>query len=212
MNISDLSLPANFNFYHDTIPAEARLLFTPLAKIQERVRDIMAEYESPLLNDVLFLSNYMMVTFNTKSTPLMKLLTGMEMLLEKLDEWEAYASKKLNSCQDEVNLIKQLIIRYRKIQILSWRNLLNHYRTKSIKSDFVNCVRLIHTLEKQVFDGAMYRPTKFVDQTELEIFDLLDLFIRDSSLGLFESRLNALKMVLASFEMKKAKLLGDESI
>ena len=103
MNISDLNLPSTFNFYHDTIPSEARLLYSPLAKIQERVRDIMTEYESPLLNEVLFLSNYMLVSFNTKSTPLMKLLTGMEMLLEKLDEWEAYASKKLNSCQDEVN-------------------------------------------------------------------------------------------------------------
>ena len=51
------------------------------------MRDIVAEYESPILNDVLFISNYMMVSFNTKSTPLMKMLTGMELLLEKLDEW-----------------------------------------------------------------------------------------------------------------------------
>jgi len=66
----------------------------------------MAEYESPLLNEVLFLSNYMMVSFNTKTTPLMKMLTGMELLLEKMDEWEAYASKRLNSCQDEVMTLK----------------------------------------------------------------------------------------------------------
>lgn len=45
----------------------------------------------------------------------MKLLTGMELLLEKLDEWEAYASKSLNSCHDETQHIKQLIIRYRKL-------------------------------------------------------------------------------------------------
>jgi hypothetical protein len=75
----------------------------------------MREYESPLINEALFLSNYMMVTFNTATTPLQKMLTGMEMLLEKLDEWEAYASKKLNSCQDEIKAMKQLIIRYRKI-------------------------------------------------------------------------------------------------
>ena len=49
------------------------------------MRDILSEYESPILNDVLFLSNYMMTSFNTKSTPLMKMLTGMELLLEKLD-------------------------------------------------------------------------------------------------------------------------------
>jgi hypothetical protein len=87
MNISDLTLPSTFNFYHDSIPIEARLIFQPLSILQSRVRDIVGEYESPILNDVLFISNYMMVSFNTKSTPLMKMLTGMELLLEKLDEW-----------------------------------------------------------------------------------------------------------------------------
>jgi hypothetical protein len=115
MNISELQLPRNFNFYHDTLPTEARLIFAPLSSIHQRMRTVMVDYESPLLNEVLFLSNYMMVTFNTKTTPLMKMLTGMELLLEKMDEWEAYASKKLNSFQDEILQLKQLIIRYRKI-------------------------------------------------------------------------------------------------
>lgn len=66
----------------------------------------------------------MLTTFPPKTTPLMKLLTGLELLLNKLEEWEVYASKSLNSCTAEMTLLKQLIIRYRKIQILSWRNLL----------------------------------------------------------------------------------------
>lgn len=81
-------------------------MYQPLAKLQARVRDILSEYESPILNDVLFLSNYMLTSFNTKSTPLMKILTGAELLLEKLEEWEPYASKKLNSCHEEMNLLK----------------------------------------------------------------------------------------------------------
>ena len=136
MNIADLELPAAYNFYHDAIPTEARLMFQPLASLQESVRDILSEYESPILNDVLFLANYMMTTFNTKATPLMKMLTGLELLLDKLEEWQGYASKKLNSCHEEMNSIKQLIIRYRKIQILSWRNLLNHRRIKMVREDF----------------------------------------------------------------------------
>jgi midasin len=148
MNITELKLSSSFNFYHDSIPQEARLIFSPLDRLQKRVRDILMEYESPILNDVLFLSNYMMTSFNTKSTPLMKILTGVELLLEKLDEWQPYASKNLNSCHEEITSIKQLIIRYRKIQILSWRNLLNHRRIKMIKDDFRNCIRLIHTVER----------------------------------------------------------------
>jgi len=29
------------------------------------------------------------------------MLTGMELLLEKLDEWDAYSSKRLNSCHEQ---------------------------------------------------------------------------------------------------------------
>lgn len=228
MNISELTLPSNFNFYHDTLPSEARLIFSPLSSIHQRLRVIMAEYESPLLNEVLFLSNYMMVTFNTKGTPLMKLLTGMELLLEKMGEWEAYASKRLNSCQDEIMQLKQLIIRYRKIQILSWRNLLNHYRTRMVKNDFENCVRLVHSIEKQIFDSALYRVqasrqkraanssknlvrARNQKQIELEIFEVVDLFIRDSSLGLFESRLGVLTLLFQSLTTKLAKLENSEN-
>lgn len=43
----------------------------------------------------------MLTQFSAQITPLMKLLTGMELLLGKLDEWDAYSSKRLNSCEDQ---------------------------------------------------------------------------------------------------------------
>jgi hypothetical protein len=47
----------------------------------------------------------MLTQFNTE-TPLMKLLTGMEIVLQKLDEWDVYSSKNLNSCEEQTNEIK----------------------------------------------------------------------------------------------------------
>jgi midasin len=124
MNVSDVRLSSTYNFYHDPLSHEARLVFEPLSKIIKRSDTILLEYESPILQDAIFLANYMLTNFSPKTAPLMKLLTGLELLLNKLEEWEVYASKSLNSCYNEMTLIKQLIIRYRKIQILSWRNLL----------------------------------------------------------------------------------------
>ena len=87
----------------------------------------------------------------------MKILTGLELVLNKLEEWEVYASKSLNSCQNEMTLLKQLIIRYRKIQILSWRNLLQWKKIEMMHEDFrENFLRLAHTLERQVFDRQYY--------------------------------------------------------
>ena len=79
----------------------------------------------------------------------MKLLTGLELLLNKLEEWEhTYASKRLNSVADHIIAIKQLVIRYRKIQILSWRNLLNWRKQKMITEDIMGYIRLVHAVER----------------------------------------------------------------
>ena len=45
----------------------------------------------------------------------MKALTGIEMIIEKLEEWEKYASKKINSCLEHSVGLKELIVRYRKV-------------------------------------------------------------------------------------------------
>ena len=41
---------------------------------------------------------------------------------------------------------------------------------------------------------------------ELEIFELVDLFIRDSSLGLFESRLAIVRLLHESLILKQSHL------
>ena len=149
----------------------------------------------------------------------MKMLTGMELLLEKLDEWQGYASKKLNSCHEEMNTLKQLIIRYRKIQILSWRNLLNHRRVKMVKEDYQHCIRFIHTVERQIFDVALYTHKRAAnssknvvikDKVEMTIFELADMFIRDSSLGLYESRLTVIQLLYDSLIVKRDLLLSNK--
>jgi midasin (ATPase involved in ribosome maturation) len=95
----------------------------------------------------------MLTSFNALNTPLMKLLTGLDLLLNKLEEWEkTYASKRLNSVETNIVALKQLVIRYRKIQILSWRNLLNWRKQKMITEDMMGYVRLCHAVERQIFD------------------------------------------------------------
>lgn len=131
----------------------------------------------------------------------MKILTGLELILNKLEEWEVYASKKINSCEQEIIWIKQLIIRYRKIQIISWRNLLNWKKQLMIEDDFESFTRTIHIIEKQVLDKKMYKSSqKNSMEVELKIFEILDLFIRDSSLGQFQTRLDFINLVYRYFK------------
>lgn len=201
MNISDVQLSTSFNFYHTPLPHECKLIYQPLVQLQMRLRDIIIRdgYESPLLNESLFLANYMLSCFNVEVTPLMKILTCMDFLLSKLEEWEGtYASKRLNSVETEINSLKLLVIRFRKIQILSWRNLLNWKREQLIKEDFINSVRLAHTVTKQVFEGT---------EDVVRILDVCDLFVRDSTLGTYKPRLEFVNILKKHLQVKQSLML-----
>ena len=109
MNITDVNLSKTFNFYHSALPEEVKLVLQPMQSLLMRLRDIVIrdEYESPLLNESMFLANYMITCFNAEQTPLMKILMSVEFLLTKLEEWEnTYASKRLNSVENEINTLK----------------------------------------------------------------------------------------------------------
>ena len=87
---------------------------------------------------------------------------------------------------------------------MSWRNLLKWKKDKLVREDITGYVRLAHTIEKQIFDEAMNLQQDKHQETELKMFDLLDLFMRDSSLGVFNTRLNFIKILLTSIEHKKS--------
>jgi midasin len=203
--VTEVKLNEAYNFYHDSLSQEAKVFYQPMKILLDRVMALVEEWPSPILNDLAFMANYMLTQF-TQDTPLMKILTGMEILLGKIDEWEAYASKNLNSLTNEELTIKQLIIRFRKIQILSWRNLLAYKRKAAIKRDVENVVRLMYIFERQVFDDNVYRQSSFGSQLAEpeELFGMLDLFLRDSSLGSYDARLKAVQLLSDAIEAKMA--------
>ena len=68
MNISEVDLTKSYNFYHDPYPEEARIIYEPMINLLIRLRDIVIrdEYESPLLNESIFLTNYIITCFNSE--------------------------------------------------------------------------------------------------------------------------------------------------
>jgi midasin len=64
------------------------------------------------------------------TSPIIKLLVGLEILLVKSDDWERYASKEF-SLRSELNQLIGLIIQWRKLELESWRDLLNIEASKA---------------------------------------------------------------------------------
>ena len=72
-----------------------------------------------------------------------------------------------------------------------------------IHEDFKeNFLRLAHTLERQIFDKQYYLSDNTKDQVEMKILGVLDLFMRDSSLGQFKARLHFLTLLKENFKFK----------
>ena len=68
----------------------------------------------------------------TASSPLMKFLTGLEMLLVKSEDWEKYASREY-SLKFEISKLVELIVQWRKLELDSWRDLIHIETQRSNK-------------------------------------------------------------------------------
>ena len=56
--------------------------------------------------------------------PLMKFTTGLELVLEKLQEWETNAARHV-SVQEQMNAVSSLVIEWRKMELDGWKQSLN---------------------------------------------------------------------------------------
>lgn len=61
--------------------------------------------------------------------PLMKFTAGLELVLEKLQEWETNAARHV-SVQTAMNALSKLIIEWRKMELDGWKQSLNNVASK----------------------------------------------------------------------------------
>ena len=109
-----------YNFYLDANYMECKLIYKPLMILLERIRILLQEYQNnPILQQIAIIS-YKILQFNIWTTPVIKFLTGLDLLIAKGEEWEQMAAKNINSIHSEMQIIYRLITRYRKLQIYSW--------------------------------------------------------------------------------------------
>ena len=79
----------------------------------------------------------------------MKFTTGLELVLEKLQEWETNAARHV-SVQPAMNAVSQLIIEWRKMELDGWKESLesvaNKIRNSSTKYWYVVLSFLCHNI------------------------------------------------------------------
>jgi len=171
-----------FDFYRDKCPSEAINCRPVLLQLKTRIAGLLEQWPGhAALQDIANLLDRLL-GFGVDS-PLMKLVTGLEMLLTKCHEWESNAHRGV-SLASEIQSTSELILRWRTLELDGWKLCLDRVEEKAAASSTKYWFHLYSTvtslLQEQPDDWAGVQTT-------------LRQFMESSNLGQFVARLKMLK-------------------
>ena len=111
-----------YDFYNDSNISQARNITPALLVLDEKLNLALDHWPDHTVLKTLS-ALIMKLLSMPITTPLIKLLVGLEVLMIKTDEWEAYSSKEYSLREPMVEIIK-LIVTWRKLELESWSDLL----------------------------------------------------------------------------------------
>ncbi|KAJ1981391.1 AAA ATPase midasin, partial [Dimargaris xerosporica] len=206
---------AGYDFYTDANVTEVRAAGPLLAAWHARLTILLEQWsDHPVLDQLLTIVRRLQ-SFAVTS-PVAKLMTGLELLLQKSDDWETFASKD-HSLKPLLQQVSALIVRWRQLELNSWPSLFQvedrlqaqsaqqwwlHLYNLAIKPWTTAAPVALPESSDQPADAAMGEPdTMANDSSDLDqplavSSDLLTTlktlvhFITSSPLGEFRTRLN----------------------
>ncbi|CAG8520257.1 9216_t:CDS:2, partial [Racocetra fulgida] len=192
---SNNTVPELYDFYKDHNIFEAKKLIPIITNLQQRVTELIVMWpEHAILHQINNICERIK-GFNLNS-PIAKFLTGLEILLQKTEDWETYASRDTTIKPYQKEIIG-LIIQWRQLELTCWPKLLavqeKYYELSASKWWFhlFNCIILpIDNLKKQ---SSYDRTTAIFQQHINEIVRTLDQFLQSSKYGDFKSRLELIR-------------------
>ncbi len=93
-----------------------------------KLRQFLTEFPAhPILLQLIRICNRL--SRLPATSPVMKILTGLELLLKKCEEWESYASKRV-SLSEVLKPLSSLVARWRKMELHSWPRALDNVDRK----------------------------------------------------------------------------------
>lgn len=191
-----------YDFYTCENVKEAKRVEPIVTRFKERIKEIQQEWpEHAVLQHLIDICDRLL-SFSILS-PVAKFLTGIELLLQKSEDWEAYAAKHV-SLRAQREELTALIVSWRQLELNCWPKLLAAQEQYSQNSAFEWWFHLYDTVHNTSFDA--------IEDKEQKIRDLLmtlDQFFQSCSIIEFEPRLKMLDSFYRQAQMQ-AELTGDQ--
>lgn len=181
-----------YDFYKDCNVEEVRQCLPLCENILNRVDQLLEEWpEHPTLKSIKCIIERIF-TFSITS-PVARFLTGLELLLVKMHQWEENAHSGV-SMTNYVLALTQQIINWRKLELSCWKGCLDT-TYENLRSDtskwwfflFALIESYIMKSEENIVQKATDEPI-----TRQKLIESLERFMNESSLVEFESRLDLL--------------------
>lgn len=181
-----------YDFYKDCNIEEVKQCLPLCEYISSRVDQLLQEWpEHPTLRSIRCIIERI-YAFSITS-PVSRFLTGLELLLVKLHQWEETAHIGV-SMMNHITVLKQQIVCWRKLELSCWKNCLD-VTYENLRSDTSKWWFFLYAL----IESYITRPEKNDIQkandeplTRQKLIESLERFMNESSLVEFESRLNLL--------------------
>ncbi|KAJ3035683.1 AAA ATPase midasin [Rhizophlyctis rosea] len=213
---TETGISGGYDFYRDSNVPEARKIHSVLLSFDRRICDLLTQWpDHAVLRQLAALCTR--VAGFAITSPIMKLLTGLEMLLMTSQDWEAYASREV-SIKANMDEIIVLIVEWRKLELRCWRQLLD---VEDRKSEGKASALWFH-LWKIVVGVAVRGPNGEMengDGAELmkSMLTAVDEFCNSSTLGEFATRITMLRtfylhLKCASLEVPEVQRHHFESV
>ncbi|XP_058456556.1 midasin [Malaya genurostris] len=117
----------SYNFYKDSNIAEVVQCVEVLQKVELRVRALLEEWpDHALLKDILRILERIYTLPST--APIVRFSTGLQLLRQKLDEWNGVAHR-LNNLRELETDIVQFVHRWMRMELQFWRDCMTQTHT-----------------------------------------------------------------------------------
>lgn len=193
----------DYDFYTSEHIGEAKRVEPVVRRFKARVQQILRDWpEHAVLAQLDGLCDRLL-SFSIVS-PIAKFLTGVEVLLQKSEDWEAYAAKHVSLKANREELTG-LIVRWRQLELNCWPKLLAAQEKQTHAAAYTWWSHLYDTVRNTTFHEGDAEAT--VDKVR-GLLAVLDQFIQSATLGEFQARLK----MLDSFARQTELLTDDASL
>uniref|UniRef100_A0A224YTK3 Midasin n=1 Tax=Rhipicephalus zambeziensis TaxID=60191 RepID=A0A224YTK3_9ACAR len=189
------------DLYHDADLQETSQCEGPLRRLVTRIQDLLVEFPGhPGLTKLKQVCNRVLDL--PVSSPVMKVLQGLEILLALGQDWEKGAHRKI-SISPELNALTHLVVRWRKMELHNWSQCLDGVLKKVQETSARWWFFLYHLLANLVQGKGQLDA-----DTPQQVRDELVRFLDTSRLGEFEFRLQLLRPFLLEAQQSGSLLTG----